>query len=130
MIARNGRPAGSLAQEAAVLPADPLLARQGAAITEPGYSRRMIPAPPPPKHPPGTRLRVTQHVRVGHRRWLTWVEGVVVAEGRRPVGGIEMGGKASYCQQETLQLRRDDGEITEIAVDEETQIETIESPAP
>jgi hypothetical protein len=39
-----------------------------------------------------------------------------------------MGGKASYCQQPTLRLRRDSGEITEIAVDEETQIETISSP--
>jgi hypothetical protein len=68
---------------------------------------------------------VTQFVRVGHRRWLTQVEGIIVKEGRRPVGGIEMGGKASYCQQETLQLKRDDGEITEIAVDEETQVEII-----
>ena len=88
----------------------------------------MIPTPPEPKYAPGTRLRVTQYVRVGHRRWLTQVEGVVEGEGRRPVGGIEMGGKASYCQQETLRLRRDSGEITEIALDEETRIETV-SPA-
>ena len=50
-------------------------------------------------------------------------------ESRRPVGGIEMGGKASYCQQKTLRLQRDDGEITEVAVDEETQVETIAQPA-
>ena len=87
----------------------------------------MIPTPPEPKYAPGTRLRVTQYVRVGHRRWLTQVEGVVEGEGRRPVGGIEMGGKASYCQQPTLRLRRDDGEITEIALDEETRIETVSS---
>jgi len=66
-------------------------------------------------------------VRVGHRRWLTRVEGVVEGEGRRPVGGIEMGGKASYCQQETLRLRSDGGEITEIALDGETRIETVSS---
>jgi hypothetical protein len=78
-----------------------------------------------PEYPPGTRVRVTQHVRVGHRRWLTQVEGVVMKEGRRPVGGIEMGGKASYCHQKTLQLQRDDGELTEIAVDEETQVQTL-----
>jgi len=46
-------------------------------------------------------------------------------QGRRPVGGIEMGGKASYCHQKTLQLQRDDGELTEVAVDEHTQVETI-----
>ncbi len=64
----------------------------------------MIPSPAPPQYPPGSRLRITQHVRVGHRRWLTQVEGVVVHESRRPVGGIEMGGKASYCHQKTLRL--------------------------
>ncbi len=89
----------------------------------------MIPVPPVPQYPSGTRLRVTQRVRVGHRRWLTQIEGVVVRESRRPVGGIEMGGKASYCHQKTLKLKRDDGELTEIAVDEETEIETIASPA-
>ncbi len=88
----------------------------------------MIPTPPKPKYLPGTRVRVTQYVRVGHRRWLTQVEGIVVKEGRRPVGGIEMGGKASYCQQETLQLKRTDGEITEVAVDSETQIEVLTDP--
>ncbi len=88
----------------------------------------MIPTPPKPKYLPGTRVRVTQYVRVGHRRWLTQVEGIVVKEGRRPVGGIEMGGKASYCQQETLQLKRTDGEITEVAVDSETQIEVMTDP--
>jgi hypothetical protein len=85
----------------------------------------MIPRPPKHEYPPGTRVRVTQHVRVGHRRWLTQVEGVVMNEGRRPVGGIEMGGKASYCHQKTLQLKRDDGELTEVAVDEQTQVETV-----
>ena len=85
----------------------------------------MIPAAAKPQYQQGTRVRVTQHVRVGHRRWLTQVEGVVAREGRRPVGGIEMGGKASYCHQKTLQLKRDDGEVTEIAVDEETQVQTI-----
>ena len=90
----------------------------------------MIPAPPKPKYPPGTRVRVTQFIRVGHRRWLTHVEGVVLKEGRRPVGGIEMGGKASYCHQETLQLKRDDGELTDVALDEDTQVETLAGETP
>ena len=88
----------------------------------------MIAVPAPPQYPLGTRLRVTQRMRVGHRRWITQVEGVVVHESRRPVGGIEMGGKASYCHQKTLRLKRDDGELTEIAVDQETQVETIAQP--
>jgi hypothetical protein len=85
----------------------------------------MISSPRKPQYPPGTRVRVTQHVRVGHRRWLTQVEGEVLYEGRRPVGGIEMGGKASYCHQRTLQLKRDDGELTVVTVDEETEVQVL-----
>ncbi len=89
----------------------------------------MIPtATSKPQYPPGTRVRVTQQVRVGHRRWMTQVEGVVEHEGRRPVGGIEMGGKASYVQQRTIRLRRDDGEITEVAEDSATQVEVLTDP--
>jgi hypothetical protein len=88
----------------------------------------MIPTASKPKYSPGTRVRVTQYVRVGHRRWLTQVEGLIEKESRRSVGGIEMGGKASYCQQETIRLRRDDGEITEVAVDAETRVDVVTDP--
>lgn len=85
----------------------------------------MIPTPPKPRFPAGTRLRVTQRVRVGHREWTTQVEGNVELESLRPVGGMEMGGKASYCQQPTVRLRRDDGEIVVVAIDDDTQVQTI-----
>lgn len=85
----------------------------------------MIPTPPKPKYAQGARLRVTQQVRVGHREWITQVEGVVELEGYRPVGGMEMGGKASFCLQPTLRLRRDDGEVTVVALDEETQVQDL-----
>ena len=89
----------------------------------------MIPTPPKPKFVPGTRLRVTQHVRVGGLQWLTQVEGVVELEGYRPIGGMEMGGKASYCLQPTLRLRRDDGEVTVVALDDESKVEEVPSGA-
>ncbi|MEW4568487.1 hypothetical protein AB1L88_11520 [Tautonia sp. JC769] len=85
---------------------------------------------PEPQYVPGTRVRVVQFVRVGHRRWKTEVTGTVEGEGLRPVGGMEMGGKALYCHQPTLRLRRDDGEITNIALDENTRVETLDTPAP
>jgi len=78
-----------------------------------------------PKYAPDTKVRVVQFIRVGHRRWRTQFDGVVESEGRRPVGGIEMGGKASYCHQPTLRLRRLDGEITEVALDERTEVEVL-----
>jgi len=85
----------------------------------------MIPTPPKPRYASGTRLRVTQRVRVGDREWTTQVEGVVEKEGLRPVGGMEMGGKSVYCHQPTLRLRRDDGEVTVVAIDEDSRVETV-----
>lgn len=85
----------------------------------------MIPTPPKPKYNSGARLRVTQNVRVGHRQWLTSVEGVVEGEGYRPVGGMEMGGKASYCFQPTVRLRRDDGEVVVVALDDDSKVEEV-----
>jgi len=68
---------------------------------------------------------VVQRVRVGHRDWTTQVEGVLEKEGLRPVGGMEMGGKSVYCHQPTLRLRRDDGEVTVVALDEDSRVETL-----
>jgi hypothetical protein len=75
-----------------------------------------------PRYAPGTRVRVVQHVRVGHRHWTTEVAGTVESEGLRPIGGMEMGGKGLFCHQLTLQLRRDDGEVTVVALDEHTEV--------
>ncbi len=85
----------------------------------------MIPTPPKSKYEPGTVVRVIQSVRVGDKRWKTAVVGVVEHEGLRPVGGMEMGGKALYCRQDTLRLRKDDGEITVVALDENTTVEEL-----
>jgi hypothetical protein len=81
--------------------------------------------PTKPRFAPGTGVRVVQHVRVGHRHWTTEVSGVVESEGLRPVGGMEMGGKALFCHQATLNLRRDDGEVTVVALDENTEVHPI-----
>lgn len=85
----------------------------------------MIPTPPKPKYAAGARLRVTQRVRVGHRVWTTAVEGLVETDSLRPVGGMEMGGKASYCLQPTVKLRRDDGEVIVVAIDEDSVVESL-----
>ena len=87
----------------------------------------MIPTSPPPTYVPGTRVLVVQHVRVGSNQWRTQITGVVEAESRRPVGGMEMGGKGLYCMQPTLRIRRDDGEITVLAIDENTEVRPVES---
>lgn len=85
----------------------------------------MISTAPQRKYEPGTRLRVVQHVRVGSQRWTTEVFGVVTGEGLRGVGGIEMGTKAAANAQEILGLRGDDGELTTIVVDENTEVHVV-----
>ena len=87
----------------------------------------MIPRPKTmePTWAPGTRVRVTHHVRVGHRQWTTTREGIVLSESLRPIGGMEMGAKAAALNQPTLRLKADDGEITVIAIDGGTKIEAV-----
>lgn len=86
----------------------------------------MIPTRPEPQHAPGTRVRVVQNVRVGGLSWKTETSGTIEGEGVRPVGGMEMGAKALYIQQPTLRLRRDDGEVIVIALDQRTEIIPVE----
>jgi hypothetical protein len=87
----------------------------------------MIPRPQTvePTYEPGARVRVTQHVRVGHRQWLTTCEGVVVGESLRPIGGMEMGAKAAALNQPTIRLKSDDGEVTVVALDGGTTVEVL-----
>ena len=87
----------------------------------------MIPTPPKPRFEPGTLVRAIQRVRVGHREWSTQVIGIVERESVRPVGGMEMGGKSLYCRQSTIRLRKEDGEITDVALDQWTKLEAIPS---
>jgi hypothetical protein len=88
----------------------------------------MLPQPTPPLVEPGTRVRVSQDVRIGAARWRTFVVGTVEDDGTRPVGGMEMGSKAHFGYQPTLRVRLDDGEVTVVAVDDQTRVEVL-SPA-
>lgn len=85
----------------------------------------MIPAKPVSKYPQGAKVKVVQSVRVGGLNWLTEVVGVIEGESRRPIGGMEMGAKALVTHQPTLRLRKDDGEITVVAIDEHSRVEVI-----
>jgi hypothetical protein len=42
---------------------------------------------------------------------------------------MEMGGKASYCLQPTLRLRRDGGEVTVVALDDDTVVQDLSAGA-
>ncbi len=81
-----------------------------------------------PKYQPGTTIRVIQWVRIGHLQWKTQTTGEVVQEGVRPIGGMEMGTKSMFITQPTIMLRYPDGELTEVALDERTEVEVISAP--
>lgn len=88
----------------------------------------MIPTKPALKYPAGARVKVVQTVRVGGMSWLTEVVGVIEGESHRPIGGMEMGVKSLVTHQPTLRLRKDDGEITVVAIDEHSSVTTLDGP--
>lgn len=90
----------------------------------------MTTAPPKPIIPPGTLVRIAQRVRVGSQNWTTYVTGTVEADGFRPIGGMEMGGKSSFGKQHTVRLQLSDGEVTVVAVDEGTEYEILSQAEP
>ena len=47
----------------------------------------MFPTKPELRFAPGTRVRITHSVRVGGKRWLAQVEGIIELEGYRPSAG-------------------------------------------
>jgi hypothetical protein len=89
----------------------------------------MTPTVPKPPFPAGSRVRVTQNVRVGDKTWETRVTGTIEDGSVRPVGGMEMGAKAHFSFQPTIRLRLDDGEVTVVAVDPGTTVELLDGPA-
>ena len=77
---------------------------------------------------PGARIRITQTVRVGLKSWPVTVEGVFrqasalvtgLATQRDPKDDIIVG---------TIHFTKDNGELSSVAVDENTKIEVIGEP--
>jgi hypothetical protein len=72
---------------------------------------------------PGQRIRVTQTVRVGQRTWTTTVEGVF-----RGVNYLATGLATNRATDEelvvaTVHFTKDNGELSSIALDEQSKIE-------
>jgi hypothetical protein len=74
---------------------------------------------------PGERIRVTQTVRVGRRRWTTTVDGIFrdlnylatgLATERRPQDDIVVA---------TVHFAKDNGELGSVTLDEQSKIERL-----
>lgn len=76
---------------------------------------------------PGDRVEVTHEVKVGFRRWYVTTAGTVVAKDRRRHGLHYQRNFDDKAFSDSLILRRDDGELTTITLDEFTELRKVDA---
>jgi hypothetical protein len=79
--------------------------------------------------PPGTRVQVVQSFVHGRGTVEARVEGVVESWSDEPTGSWFAHGKDDRLWLKRLRLRKDDGEISLLVVDDRSQIELVEAAA-
>ena len=72
---------------------------------------------------PGTRVKVTQQIASRNYVWPTEVRGTVVKFEQRPTGSWFAHSKNDKLWLDRLVLKKDDGEITTLNLDEFTHVE-------
>jgi hypothetical protein len=75
---------------------------------------------------PGTRVRVTQQIAQRDRTWSNTVEGVVTRYQQAKTGSWFAHAKDAQLWLDRLELRRDDGELVILNLDQFTAIETLD----
>ena len=88
------------------------------------------PSPASPEQQPvsiavGSRVRITQQITARHYAFVTPVEGTVVSIARRPTGSWYAHGAANKLWLDRLVLRKADGEITTLNLDEYSFVEVL-----
>lgn len=78
---------------------------------------------------PGTRVRIVQRIRRREGMWTTEVEGEVVDVLNAPTGSWYAHGKDDRYWLKRIRLRKDDGEITLISLDEGSRIILLDEAA-
>lgn len=76
---------------------------------------------------PGARVRITQQIAARHYTLPTVVEGTVLAYEQRPTGSWFAHSRDDKLWLDRVQLRKADGEITTLNLDDYTKIELLES---
>ena len=74
---------------------------------------------------PGTRVRVTQQMPQTHTVWSTRVEGTVVRWRQDRTGSWFAHGKDDKVWLDRLELRRDDGELITLNLDQWSLVEPL-----
>lgn len=76
----------------------------------------------PTKVLPNQKVRVTQKIRTREGTWQTQVEGEVISFDPSPTGSWFAHGKNDKYWLPRLRLKRPDGEIVDLIIDEESVI--------
>ena len=77
---------------------------------------------------PGARVRVTQQIAARHYSWGSAVEGIVVNYSQKETGSWFAHSKDDKLWLDRLVLRKDDGEITTLNLDDYSNVQVL-SPA-
>lgn len=78
---------------------------------------------------PGARVRIVQRISRREGMWTTEVEGVVVDVLSAPTGSWYAHGKDDRYWLKRIRLKKDDGEITLISLDEGSRIIILDEAA-
>ncbi len=76
---------------------------------------------------PGARVKVTQQIAGRYYAWPTDIVGTVVSYEQRPTGSWYAHSKNDRLWLDRLQLRKEDGELTTLNLDEFTHIELLDA---
>lgn len=75
---------------------------------------------------PGRKVRITQEITARHYSFVTPVEGTIVRIERKPTGSWFAHGAADKLWLDRIVLRKADGEITTISLDEHTSVVALD----
>lgn len=73
----------------------------------------------------GQRVRITQQIAARHYAFVTPVEGTIVSIARRPTGSWYTHGTANKLWLDRIVLRKADGEITTLNLDDLSFVEIL-----
>src|SRR5947199_2377321 len=74
---------------------------------------------------PGVRVKVTQQIAARNHTWTSDVAGTVVEYRQKQTGSWYAHSKDDKLWLDRLQIRKDDGELTTLNLDEYSHIETV-----
>jgi hypothetical protein len=79
---------------------------------------------------PGARVRVTQQIAARHYAWTSVIEGVIVEYAQRETGSWFAHARDDRLWLDRLVIRKDDGEITTLNLDDYSAVEILAGTTP